>query len=50
MIPTTLKHQNWEEPLSGSKLTNFLKNLVLLFYVINIFKIERRLRKTIAIK
>ena len=28
----------WVEPLSGSKLTNFLKYLMLLFYVRNIFK------------
>jgi len=25
MIPTTLKHQNWVEPLSGSKSSNFKK-------------------------
>jgi len=36
----TLKRQNWEEPLSGSKLTNFLKNLILLFYVRNTFKLD----------
>ena len=23
IIPTTLKHQNWVEPLSGSKFSNF---------------------------
>ena len=38
MIPTTLKRQNWEEPLSGSKLTKFLKDLILLRYIRNIFK------------
>ena len=26
MIPTTLKHQNWVEPLSGSKSSKFLNN------------------------
>jgi len=25
MIPMTLKHQNWVEPLSGSKSSNFKK-------------------------
>jgi len=37
MLLITLKHQNCVKPLSGSKLTNFLTNLIL-FYVRNIFK------------
>ncbi len=41
MISTTLKHQNWVEPLSGSNLTKFLENLLLLFYVRNIYCNER---------
>ena len=38
MIPMTLKHQNWVEPLSGSKLSKFLNNLRLLIYTRNLFK------------
>ncbi|KGF94755.1 hypothetical protein EU95_1974 [Prochlorococcus marinus str. MIT 9201] len=38
MISMTVKRQNWEGPLNGSKLTNFPKNLIFLFYLRNIFK------------
>ena len=33
-----LKYENWAKPLIESNVTNFLKNLILLFYVRNIFK------------